>query len=160
MSSRRICCLVTGKSYTYGKDYYDKKVKDYIDEDNPVSIDNTIERVLNFNPESTRDDGSTVGIKGFTERVMADTRFAKLDARKKLFEESEKKKQTTFADAEQAVQIADTDNFDTEFGIDYNGRVTLEHFDLNCSQELVEKIAEEVFKLFVETECPEEEISE
>jgi len=54
----------------------------------------------------------------------------------------------------------DTENFDKEFGIDYDGRVTLEHFDINCSQELVEKIAEEVFKLFVETECPEEEISE
>tara|TARA_R110000744_G_scaffold40246_4_gene91319 strand:+ start:4766 stop:5110 length:345 start_codon:yes stop_codon:yes gene_type:complete len=26
--------LVTGKTYTYGKDYYDKKVKDYIDESN------------------------------------------------------------------------------------------------------------------------------
>ena len=34
MSSRKICCLITGKSYTYGKDYYDKKVKDYIDEAN------------------------------------------------------------------------------------------------------------------------------
>tara|TARA_R100001443_G_scaffold11004_1_gene20659 strand:- start:13 stop:381 length:369 start_codon:yes stop_codon:yes gene_type:complete len=34
MASRRITCLVTGKSYTYGQDYYDKKVKDYIDEDN------------------------------------------------------------------------------------------------------------------------------
>ena len=54
----------------------------------------------------------------------------------------------------------DTENFDKEFGIDYDGRVTLEHFDLNCSQELVEKIVEEVFRLFVETECPEEEISE
>ena len=54
----------------------------------------------------------------------------------------------------------DTENFDKEFGIDYDGRVTLEHFDLNCSQALVEKIVEEVFKLFVETECPEEEISE
>ena len=54
----------------------------------------------------------------------------------------------------------DTENFDKEFGIDYDGRVTLEHFDLNCSQELVEKIVEEVFKLFVKTECPEEEISE
>ena len=54
----------------------------------------------------------------------------------------------------------DTDNFDKEFGIDYDGRVTLDHFDLNCSQELVEKIVEEVFKLFAETECPEEEISE
>jgi len=54
----------------------------------------------------------------------------------------------------------DTENYDKEFGIDYDGRVTLEHFDLNCSQELVEKIVEEIFKLFVETECPEEEISE
>ena len=54
----------------------------------------------------------------------------------------------------------DTDNYDKEFGIDYDGRVTLDHFDLNCSQALVEKIVEEVFKLFVETECPEEEISE
>ena len=34
MASRRIICLITGKSYTYGQDYYDKKVKDYIDENN------------------------------------------------------------------------------------------------------------------------------
>ena len=34
MSSRRITCLITGKSYTYSQDYYDKKVKDYIDESN------------------------------------------------------------------------------------------------------------------------------
>ena len=34
MASRKITCLITGKSYTYGQDYYDKKTKDYIDEDN------------------------------------------------------------------------------------------------------------------------------
>jgi len=34
MASRKITCLVTGKSYTYGQDYYDKKVLDYIDETN------------------------------------------------------------------------------------------------------------------------------
>jgi len=34
MASRRITCLITGKSYTYGQDYYDKKIKDYVDEDN------------------------------------------------------------------------------------------------------------------------------
>ena len=34
MASRRITCLITGKSYTYGQDYYNKKIKDYIDEDN------------------------------------------------------------------------------------------------------------------------------
>ena len=75
--------------------------------------------------------------------------------------------QKQFDKIEEAIQdgvgnfaFDDTENFDKEFGIDYDGRVTLEHFDLNCSQALVEKIAEEVFKLFAETECPEEEISE
>ena len=34
MASRKITCLITGKSYTYGQDYYDKKTVDYIDEDN------------------------------------------------------------------------------------------------------------------------------
>ena len=34
MSSRKITCLITGKNYNYGQDYYEKKVIDYIDEDN------------------------------------------------------------------------------------------------------------------------------
>ena len=34
MASRRITCLITGKSYTYSLDYYNKKVSDYVDEDN------------------------------------------------------------------------------------------------------------------------------
>ena len=46
--------------------------------------------------------------------------------------------------------FSDTDNFDKEFGIDYDGRVTLESFDINNSQELVEAIVEEVSKLFTE----------
>ena len=34
MASRRITCLITGKSYTYSQDYDNKKVTDYIDEAN------------------------------------------------------------------------------------------------------------------------------
>ena len=34
MSERKIICKVTGKGYTFGQDYFDKKVKDYIDKDN------------------------------------------------------------------------------------------------------------------------------
>ena len=48
--------------------------------------------------------------------------------------------------------FSDSDNFDKEFGIDYDGRVTLESFDINNSQELVEAIVEQVSKLFTETE--------
>ncbi len=33
MTSRKITCLVSGKSYTFSKDYYDKKVVEYGDED-------------------------------------------------------------------------------------------------------------------------------
>ena len=46
--------------------------------------------------------------------------------------------------------FTDTDNFEIEYGIDYDGRVTLESFDINNSQELVESIVERVYKLFVE----------
>ena len=34
MSERKITCLITGKSYTFGQDYFDKKVKEYVDKDN------------------------------------------------------------------------------------------------------------------------------
>ena len=46
--------------------------------------------------------------------------------------------------------FSDSDNFDKEFGIDYDGRVTLESFDINNSQELVEAITDKVNKLFAE----------
>ena len=53
--------------------------------------------------------------------------------------------------------FSDSDNFDKEFGIDYDGKVTLESFDINNSQELVEAITEEINKLFTEATCPEDE---
>ena len=52
----------------------------------------------------------------------------------------------------------DTDNFDKEFGIDYDGKVQLENFDLTNSTDLVEMVVEKVSKLFVEAECPEDEL--
>jgi len=46
----------------------------------------------------------------------------------------------------------DVENYDKEFGIDYDGRVTLESFDFTNHSELVEMIVENVHKLFVEVE--------
>ncbi len=54
----------------------------------------------------------------------------------------------------------DQDNYDKEFGMEYDGKVHLESIDLTCSYELVEKIVEEVHKLFTEAECPEDDNSE
>lgn len=34
MSNRKITCIVSGKGYTFAKEYYDKKVAEYGDEDN------------------------------------------------------------------------------------------------------------------------------
>jgi len=44
----------------------------------------------------------------------------------------------------------DTDNYDKEFELDYDGRVQLAHFDFTNTQDLVEMIVEKVHKLFVE----------
>ena len=52
------------------------------------------------------------------------------------------------------------DNYDKEFGMEYDGKVYLESIDLTCSYELVEKIVEQVHKLFKEAECPEDDNSE
>ena len=49
------------------------------------------------------------------------------------------------------------DNYEKEFGMEYDGKVYLESIDLTCSYELVEKIVEQVHKLFTEAECPEED---
>ena len=53
--------------------------------------------------------------------------------------------------------FSDTDNFDKEFGIDYDGRVNLENFDFTNTTDLVEMIVEEVSKIFTEADCPEDE---
>ena len=72
-------------------------------------VDNVADRILNFNPESKRADGSTVGVEGFGESIFANTRFGKLDAKKDLAIEAERKKKTVSTDDEQARQIASTE---------------------------------------------------
>ena len=50
----------------------------------------------------------------------------------------------------------DEENYDKEFGINYDGKVHLENFDFTNSQELLEMIVEEVNKLFAEAEDTDE----
>ena len=52
--------------------------------------------------------------------------------------------------------FSDQNNFDTEFELDYDNKVTLSNLDLSNSQDLIEMIVEEVSKLFVETIDDEE----
>ena len=48
--------------------------------------------------------------------------------------------------------FSDSDNYNKEFGIDYDGRVHFENLELCNHTDLVEMIVKEVCKLFVETE--------
>jgi len=52
--------------------------------------------------------------------------------------------------------FSDTDKYDKEFGLDYDGRVMLDGLELNDTYELIEGIVERVHKLFTEVECPED----
>ena len=51
---------------------------------------------------------------------------------------------------------SDTDNYNIEYGIEYDGKVHCEHFELSHSDQLVDMIVKKVHKLFTEAECPEE----
>ena len=53
--------------------------------------------------------------------------------------------------------FSDSDNYDKEFGIDYDGRVHFENLELCNHHDLVEMIVENVSKLFVEGDPTEEE---
>jgi hypothetical protein len=52
--------------------------------------------------------------------------------------------------------FSDQDNYNTEFELDYDNRVTLSELELCNHQDLVEMIVEKVSELFTEAECPEE----
>ena len=51
----------------------------------------------------------------------------------------------------------DTDNYHIEYELDYDGRVNAQSLELQSSSELIEKIVENVTRLFKESECPTDE---
>ena len=52
--------------------------------------------------------------------------------------------------------FSECDNYETDFSLDYDGRVQLESIDLQDTYELTEMIVSKVHNLFKEAECPEE----
>ena len=70
---------------------------------------------------------------------------------------------TQLNDIQEAVEKAienysfsDCDNYETDFSLDYDGRVQLESIDLQDTYELTEMIVDKVHNLFKEADCPEE----
>ena len=53
--------------------------------------------------------------------------------------------------------FSDTDNFDIEYGIEYDGKVHCETHEINNTTDLVELICDKVTRLFKEADVPETE---
>ena len=50
----------------------------------------------------------------------------------------------------------DTDNFEIEYGINYDGRVNCDSHEFRNSDDLVQMVHEKVCELFKEADCPED----
>ena len=56
--------------------------------------------------------------------------------------------------------FSDTDNFEIEYGIDYDGKVNCESHEFRNSDDLARMVAEKVCNLFKEADCPEDDNSQ
>ena len=53
--------------------------------------------------------------------------------------------------------FSDTDNFEIEYGVDYDGRIHCESHEFRNSDDLVRMVVEKVSEVFTEAECPEDD---
>ena len=60
--------------------------------------------------------------------------------------------------AVEGFDFSNTDNYEFEYGMEYDGKVYCESVGLQCAYELTEQIVNNVCKLFKEADCPEEEL--
>ena len=63
-------------------------------------------------------------------------------------------------DAVNQYDFSDTDNFEIEYGINYDGKVHCESHELSDSSDLIEAISEKVYRLFKEVEDEDKEAEE
>ena len=61
--------------------------------------------------------------------------------------------------AVEGFDFENTDNYEFEFGMEYDGKVHVESVGLQCAYELTEQIVNNVCKLFKEADCPEDDNS-
>ena len=55
--------------------------------------------------------------------------------------------------------FSDTDNFDIEYGIEYDGKVHCESHEFCNSDDLVQMIVDKVSRIFTEMDAPEDELN-
>ena len=52
--------------------------------------------------------------------------------------------------------FSDSDNYNIEYGIEYDGKVFAESIELQHNSDLIDAIVAKVSKIFTEADCPEE----
>ena len=62
--------------------------------------------------------------------------------------------------AVEGFDFTNNDNYEFEFGMEYDGKVYVESVDLQCAYELTEQIVDKVCSLFKEADCPEDDNSQ
>jgi len=62
--------------------------------------------------------------------------------------------------AVEGFDFTNNDNYEFEFGMEYDGKVYVESVDLQCAYELTEQIVNNVCNLFKEADCPEDDNSQ
>ena len=67
--------------------------------------------------------------------------------------------ETAVEEAVEGFDFSNTDNYEFEFGMDYDGKVYVESVGLQCAYELTEQVVKNVCKLFKETELSEDDNS-
>jgi len=67
--------------------------------------------------------------------------------------------ETNVEEAVEGFDFSNTDNYEFEFGMDYDGKVYVESVGLQCAYELTEQIVKNVCKLFKEAELSEDDNS-
>ena len=58
--------------------------------------------------------------------------------------------------AVEGFDFSNNDNYEFEFGMEYDGKVYVESVNLQCAYELTEQVANNVCSLFKEADCPED----
>ena len=56
----------------------------------------------------------------------------------------------------ESFDFSDTDNYNIEYGIEYDGKVHCESFEMSDTSDLIDMIVKKVSRVFTEMECPEE----
>jgi len=119
---------------------------------NKIDLEVKIESLRTMVQESQQSASNYTGQLAEVEKQLADINKPALTS-------------SQFDDITEAVEEAlgsydfnDTDNYEVEYGIDYDGRVNIESFAFDTSK-LEEAICNKLYELFAEAECPEEDVT-